>query len=391
MERQVGEPTEGRGTAGKRAGLILLFCNLILFAAKLTAGLLSGSVSVRADAVNNLSDASSGVITLLGFRMASRPADSDHPYGHGRYEYLSALVVAMVISVIGFELLRDSVDKVIHPALPEFGILTVVVLGASICIKAGLALYNLRQGRRIGSPVLLAAAVDSRNDVITTAVVLAATVVSHYTAWAWLDGAAGIPVALFILYSGVRLLRDTVSPLLGRAPDRETVNALHEMIMSREEVLGTHDLMVHDYGPDRRFASVHVEMAAEGDALHNHEIIDSLERECRARFGIHLVIHLDPVPTLPDAGEDGAEAETAGFRGFLEQAVRQIHPALTVHDLRLVRGSAHTNAIFDCMVPPEVVLTDRQITEQIAALVRDAYPSYYCTITVDRGYLPVQN
>ena len=283
-----------RAAYGNLASWVGILCNLALCAGKFMVGTLSGSISVAADAVNNLSDASSSVVSLLGFRLGSRPADEEHPYGHARFEYLSGLAVAVMVLVIGLELGKTSLGKILAPTPVTFSWVTVGVLAASILVKLWMALFNRKVGGRIHSGALIATAADSRNDVLTTGAVLTAALISHF-ARVELDGWMGLAVALFILYSGVGLVKSTIDPLLGLAPDPELVKYIHERVMSYPNVLGTHDLMVHDYGPGRQFASVHVEMAAEGDVMASHDVIDNIERDFLENDGLHVVIHFAPL------------------------------------------------------------------------------------------------
>lgn len=283
-----------RASYGKLSGKVGIFCNAFLFAVKFIMGTISGSVSITADAVNNLSDAASSVISLIGFKMAEKPADEDHPYGHARYEYLSGLTVAVMIILIGFELFKTSFDKVLHPSTVDFSIALVIVLAVSILIKLWMALFNKSLGKKINSSALEATAADSRNDVISTSAVLAAAVISHFFKIN-LDGYMGIAVAVFILYSGIGLVKDTLDPLLGKAPEPELVDYIQKKILSYDGVLGTHDLMIHDYGPGRKFASVHVEMAAEGDVLKSHDVIDNIERDFLSKDNLNIIVHYDPM------------------------------------------------------------------------------------------------
>lgn len=367
---------------GRLSGIVGIVCNCVLFLGKLLAGTISGSVSITADAVNNLSDASSSVISLLGFKMASKPADPEHPYGHARYEYLSGLVISVLILLVGFEVLRSGVEKILHPETVAFSWLAVGILAASILVKLWMAFFNRRLGREIHSETLHASAADSRNDVITTSAVLCAMLISHY-AHINLDGYMGAAVALFILYSGVGLVQDTISPLLGRAPDPETVRSIHDRILTYPGVLGTHDLMIHDYGPGRQFASVHVEMAAEENILESHDVIDNIERDFLTRDGLHLIVHLDPIVT--------ADSEVGELRRWLAGQVHEIDPALSIHDLRLVPGPTHTNVIFDCVIPPKFRMSRAEVCAAIRARVTEKYPNYHCVITVDDSFAPVSH
>lgn len=368
-----------RGEYGKLFSVTGILCNVLLFVIKLTAGWLTASVSIMADAVNNLSDASASIISLFGFKLASRPADEEHPYGHGRYEYLSGLMVSVLILAIGLELLKSGIDKTLHPSEVTFGWLPAAILVVSIGIKLWMMLFGVKIGRRIHSGAIEATAADSRNDVIATAAVLVSSLISHFTN-VQLDGIIGIAVALFILYSGFCLVRDTLEPLLGKAPDPELAESIRKRILGYPGVLGTHDLMIHDYGPGRQFASVHVEMAAENDVTESHDVIDNIERDF-IREGLNLIVHFDPIITKDDALYD--------IRHWLAEEVLEIDPRLTVHDLRIVNGPTHTNLIFDCVVPIAFELSDGDLKKKIAALVRAKYPSYYCVITVDKSYTPI--
>ena len=369
-----------RTAYGNLAGLVGIVCNLLLCAGKFTAGLVFGSLAVTADAVNNLSDASSNVISLLGFRLGSRPADKEHPFGHARYEYLAGLGVAVMILLIGMELAKSSVSKILHPEPVEFGLLTLCVLVASILVKLWMSVFNARIGRKIQSSTLIATAADSRNDVISTAAVLAAGVLERFTGLP-VDGWMGLAVAVFILYSGVGIIRDTLSPLLGEAPDEALVQHIHDKVMSYPGVLGVHDLMVHDYGPGRRFASMHVEMAAEGDVMESHDLIDNIERDFLESDHINVVIHFDPIVTSDEAVGD--------FRHWLVQQVAEINPALSIHDVRMVPGTTHTNVIFDCVVPPQFRMSEAQLRTAIRNRVTSQYPDYRCVITVEHGFAAI--
>ncbi len=361
---------------GKLFSITGILANVLLFAIKLGAGWLTASVSIMADAVNNLSDASASIISLFGFKLASRPADAEHPYGHGRYEYLSGLMVSVLILAIGLELLKTGITKTLHPEPVTFGWVPAVILVISIGIKLWMMLFGRTIGRRIQSGAIIATASDSRNDVISTAAVLLAAVISHFTK-VQSDGIIGIAVALFILYSGFCLVKDTLAPLLGKAPDPKQVEEIRRRILSYPGVLGTHDLMIHDYGPGRQFGSVHVEMAAENDVTESHDVIDNIERDFIAG-GLNLIVHFDPIVTKDHAIYD--------IRHWLAEAVLTIDPRLTVHDLRIVNGPTHTNLIFDCVVPLGFALSDSEVKKKVGALVKEKYPTYYCVITIDKSY-----
>ncbi len=372
--------TKVRSAYGRLSGITGIVCNTLLCLGKFLAGTLSGSVSITADAINNLSDAATSIVNLVGFYLAGKSADEEHPFGHARFEYISGLVVAFTILLIGVELLRNSVDKILHPSSVVFSWLSVGILVSSILVKCWMAHFNRILGKAISSTALIATAADSRNDVLSTAGVLAAAIISHFV-HIELDGYVGVAVALFILYSGYGLIRDTLDPLLGKAPDEALVNRIQQKIMSYPGVLGTHDLMIHDYGPGRQFASVHVEVAAEEDILESHDIIDCIERDFMEQEQLHMVIHMDPIVT--DNSQVGL------MRQFLTDTVQTIHPSLTIHDLRIVEGTTHSNLIFDCVRPHELAMTDSALKERISGLVRESYPDMYCVITIDTSFAPV--
>ena len=364
-----------RSAIGKMSGAVGIFCNLLLSAMKLLAGTLAHSVSITADALNNLSDATSSIVTLLGFKLAERPADEDHPFGHARYEYLSGLAVAALIVVIGFELAKSSVEKIIHPAPVEFSVITALVLCASIAVKLWMAVFNRKLGNMIGSSTLQATAADSRNDCLATGALLLAGILERLTSWQ-VDGFMGLAVALFILYSGCNLARDTISPLLGEAADPQLREQLSQFIRTNPKVLGYHDLMVHDYGPGQRFASLHVEMDKNEDPLLCHEIIDDLERECLASYGVHLVIHYDPVVTN--------DPELERMRALVTAILRVKDERLSIHDFRMVPGTGHTNLVFDVTLPLELRGQEKTIQTALEAALNDlGEGTYYTVITFD--------
>ncbi len=381
IERSVGGDVREervRLQYGRAASIVGVGTNALLFAMKLLVGTLSGSVAITADAVNNLSDASSSVVSLLGFKLADKPADEDHPYGHGRYEYLSGLMVAVMILVIGVELMKSSVEKILHPEPVAVSAALLAVLIGSILVKMWLSRFNRHIGQKISSKTLTATADDSRNDVIATTAVLVSTVIGHFTGW-MLDGWMGAAVAAFILVSGFGLVKETIDPMLGMPPSREQVEEIRKKLMSYPGVLGTHDLMVHDYGPGRQFASVHLEMDAALDPLVSHDMIDSIERDFLAQEQLHLVIHYDPV-TLDDP-------RVGELRALVQQAAEAIHPRMSIHDLRFVCGSRQTKVVFDCVVPYDLTMSGREIRKRIDQAVRDKYPECFCVITLEHGFV----
>ncbi len=367
-----------RARYGQFAGIVGIICNIALCLGKGAIGLIAGSVSIIADALNNLSDAASNVISLLGFKLASKPADPGHPYGHGRYEYLSGLAVAVVIVIIGVELIQTSLDKVLNPTATEFSLAVVAVLVLSILVKLWMAVFNRTIGRRISSTTLEATAVDSRNDVISTGVVLVCAIISHLTG-VDLDGIVGIAVGAFIVYSGALLVRDTVNPLLGQAPDPALVSHIQKKILSYPGVLGTHDLMVHDYGPGRQFASAHVEMAAEADPMESHDLIDNIEQDFKENDGLIVTLHYDPIVT--------DDPEVKDLRNQINALVKTIDARLSIHDLRTVPGPTHTNVIFDCVKPADFDMSDEELRGRISTLVSAEHPQAICKITIDQSYV----
>ena len=364
-----------RAKIGKLSGLVGIVCNVLLCVLKLTVGTISGSVSITADAMNNLSDATSSIVTLIGFRLAEKPADEDHPYGHARYEYLSGLAVAAMIIVIGFELAKTSVEKIISPTAVLFSVPAVIVLIGSVLVKLWLSAFNRFLGKRIQSDALLATATDSRNDVIATAAVLAAMVGEKVTGLQ-IDGFMGLGVALFILYSGAAMAKQTISPLLGETASPELRELIVGVIHTEPKILGYHDLMVHDYGPGQRFASMHVEMDQKESAMECHEIIDNLERICLREHNIHLVIHYDPVVT--------GDPEIDRVRIQVQNILHHIDSRITIHDFRMVRGQGHTNLIFDMALPAELMAKQKGIKQQLDDSLNDLeQTTYYTVITFD--------
>ena len=384
IRRFIKQPQDTRTPAareryGALAGVVGLLCNLFLCGGKFLAGFLFGSVSIMADAVNNLSDASSCLITLLGFKLGGKPADAEHPFGHARIEYLSGLSVAVLIMAIGVDLLRTGFERTIHPEEVTFSLLSVAVLILSILVKLWMSVFYRSIGRRIGSTALEATGTDSRNDVVSTTGVLLAAVAARVTGLS-LDGPVAMAVALFILWGGVGVVRETLNPLLGEAPSEELVDQLSRQILSYDGVLGLHDLMVHDYGPGRRFASVHVEMSASQQLMHSHDIIDNIERKILEEDGIHLVIHLDPISDDDDVINE--------HRKMTADLVQQIDPRLTIHDFRMVKGDDHTNLIFDVVIPPEFPMKPEELKRTIAQRMRENDPNHFAVVTVDYSYAP---
>ena len=373
-EKNTQEPG-ARAAIGKLSGVVGIVCNLLLAAGKLAVGILSGAVSVTADAMNNLSDAASSIVTLIGFKLAEKPADSEHPYGHARFEYLSGLGVAALIIVIGFELAKTSLDKILNPTAVAVSLPLLLVLVGSIAVKLWMSLFNRKLGKMIDSTALLAVSADSRNDVIATAAVLLAAIVEQLTKLP-VDGYMGMAVALFILYSGANLAKDTISPLLGEAASPELRENIVKVLEGNDRVLGWHDLMVHDYGPGQRFASIHVEMDQKEDPLVCHEIIDDMERLCFEKYQVHLVIHYDPVVT--------DDPEIQAVRQQVADILQTIDHRLTMHDFRMVRGIGHSNLIFDIAMPHDMAERKSGIKKMLdEALQGKTEGVYHTVITFD--------
>lgn len=364
---------------GMLAGGVGLALNLLLFGGKLTAGLISGAISITADAFNNLSDAASSVVTLIGFRLAGQDPDREHPFGHGRAEYLAGLAVSVLILLVGVELGRSSIEKILRPEAVEFSWLSAGVLACSILVKLWMGRFNRVLGRRIGSPAMAAAAADSRSDAAATSAVLAGLVVNSFSPLN-IDGWIGLLVALFILKAGLGAMKDTLDPLLGQPPSEELVREIEKTILGHPEITGIHDLVVHDYGPGRQMMSAHAEVDARSDLLAIHDVIDAAERELKQRFHLEAVIHMDPVAV--------DDPQTAALRERVAGMVRTLDPAVTVHDFRVTAGPLHTNLIFDMVVPYSVKDTDRALREKIQGLVRgELGEHYYTVIEIDRAYV----
>ena len=374
---QTNDPVVRQGY-GMLSGGVGIFCNLLLFLGKLLAGTVSGSISMVADAFNNLSDAGSSVVTLIGFKMAGQKADRDHPFGHGRMEYLAGLLVAVMILLVGAELFKSSLAKALHPAPVELTLVSLVVLPAAILVKLGMWRMNKGLGKKLHSPALEATAADSISDVVATGAVLGCTLLGHFTGWE-IDGWAGLGVACFILYSGVMAARDTLNPLLGQPPAPELVQEIEETVLAHPEVRGVHDLVVHDYGPGRAMGSLHAEVDARADLLQIHDCIDRIERELKKKFGFDVVIHMDPVET--------GNGRTEQLRKQVLARLQEVWPGMTLHDFRITAGPEHTNLIFDVVAPYDIKLGDEELRKKIGELVRELGENYYAVVQVDRAYV----
>ena len=375
--------TEGRDVAALRkeygilCGAVGIALNVLLFAGTFFAGTLSGSIAITADAFNNLSDAGSSFVTLLGFQLAGQKPDSDHPFGHGRIEYLSGLAVSMLILLMGFELAKSSLDKILHPAPVDSSWLVIAILCVSIAVKLYMSFYNRSLGKKLNAPAMLATAADSLSDSVATTAVLIATLVGRFSGL-MIDGWCGILVAAFILWSGFNAAKDTINPLLGTPPTHEFVDQIKHLVMAHPAIIGIHDLIVHDYGPGRVMISLHAEVSASENVLELHDEIDNVESELREKLGCEAVIHMDPIVT-----DDGITEET---RERVAALVHCIDDAINIHDFRMVAGPSHTNVIFDAVVPYGFRLTDSEVEEKIKTAVRTLDGNYFAVVKVERSY-----
>ena len=363
---------------GILSGAVGIALNLLLSAGKLFAGLMTGSISITSDAFNNLSDAGSSVVTLVGFKLAGQKADDGHPFGHGRMEYLAGLLVSLMILLVGVELGRSSIGKILRPEAVDFSLVSTGILAASILVKLWMGQFNRGLGRKIGSAAMAATAADSLSDAVATAAVLAGTLVNRF-AHVNIDGWVGLAVAVFILRSGWGAAKDTINPLLGESPDPELVKQLRELVLSHPQVVGMHDLIIHDYGPGRRLCSFHAEVPQDADILDAHDAIDHIEREIKEKFGIETTVHMDPIAT--------ADEKVNQLRRQVADLARVVEPEMTIHDFRVVRGPTHTNVIFDAVVPHKCRLTDEEVLQRLRRAVSALDPAYQAVIQIDRAYV----
>lgn len=361
---------------GSICGIVGIMLNVLLFAGKYFAGVISGSIAITADAFNNLSDAGSSFITLVGFRFAGKKPDSDHPFGHGRFEYISGFVVSMAILFMGFELAKSSISKIINPEKVDSGILSMAILVVSIIVKLYMVIYNRGIGQRIKSSAMKATAMDSLSDAIATAFVLVSMIVMRFTA-VNVDGYMGAIVSVFIFVAGYRAAKDTIDPLLGKKPDPEFVEAVREIVMSHDTVIGLHDMVVHDYGPGRVMVSLHAEVPGDGDIFELHDAIDHIERELTEKLGCDAVIHMDPIETDNEVVNQLKVRVEAGVKLLMEEA--------SIHDFRMVQGPTHTNVIFDVLVPYSVKESDDEIRQKVWKMVRLLDSTYCAVINIDRA------
>lgn len=362
------------GTACSGAGIGF---NVLLFAGKLIAGMLSGSVAIVSDAFNNLSDAGSSIISLVGFKLSNKKSDPQHPFGHGRLEYISGLCVSFLIILMGVELGKASIEKIIEPAQVKFSLLTAAILAASILVKLYMALYNSRIGKRLNAVTMKAMAKDSLSDAVATSVVLMSMIVAKLADIA-IDGYCGVVVAAFILFTGITAARDTISPLLGQKPDSEFIEEVMRIVNAHKEIIGTHDLVVHDYGPGRLMITLHAEIDADMDILVAHDAVDNIENELREKLGCSAVVHMDPIVT--------DDVETNATREEIKRVVSNIDSRMTIHDFRMVPGPTHTNVIFDVAVPFDTDMDDDELRKILGARIRDVDSKLNAVIEIDKCY-----
>ena len=363
---------------GVLAGAVGIVLNLLLSAGKLFAGLATGSISITADAFNNLSDAGSSVVTLVGFKVAGQKADDGHPFGHGRVEYLAGLLVSLMILLVGVELGKSSVEKILHPEAVTFSALSAAILVCAILVKLWMGQFNRRLGKKIGSAAMAATAADSVSDAVATAAVLAGALVNRF-AHVNIDGWVGLAVAVFILRSGWGAAKDTINPLLGASPDPELVRQLRELVLSHPQVVGIHDMIIHDYGPGRRLCSFHAEVPQDADILAAHDAIDHIEREIQEKFGIETTVHMDPIAT--------DDEKVTQLRARVAALAQAVEPEMTIHDFRVVEGPTHTNVIFDAVVPHKCRLSDQEVRERLSRAVTALDSAYQAVIQIDRAYV----
>lgn len=368
-----------RGQYGIVSGLVGIAVNVILCLAKFFVGTLTGSIAITADAVNNLSDAGSSAVTVFGFKMSSRPADEDHPFGHGRIEYITAMVVSFIILLMGFELGKQSVEKIRNPEDVTFSLIGAIIIAVSILGKLWLALFNRKLGKKINSPAMSAVVADSLSDIAATSVTLIALILSNFFPSLHIDGWLGILVACFVLKAGLEIFKDTLGSLIGEIPTKETVEEIEKKILSYDHVVAIHDLMLHNYGPNRFFASVHVEMPAKLDVMLGHDIIDNIERDMFDETGIRLTIHYDPVEI--------DNARVAELKAFTVNVIHSIDERLSLHDFRIVDGTTHTNLIFDLVIPFKYKKGNAELIAEISNKIREQYETCFAVINIEHSFV----
>ncbi len=369
--------SQTRSAYGTLCCIVGIILNVFLFGIKYFAGIISGSIAITADSFNNLSDAGSSVITLAGIRLADKKPDRDHPFGHGRMEYLSGLVVSLIIILVGFELFASSVDKIKNPEDVEASVVAIIILVISILVKGYMFIYNRRVGKKIDSAGMKATALDSIGDAVATLVVLVSTVIGGVTGFN-IDGWCGIFVSLFILYAGIRSVKETMDPLLGGPPDKEFIQEIEKNVFSYDKILGIHDLIVHDYGPGRVIVSLHAEVSGKEDIFELHDIIDNIERQLYEELGCMAVIHMDPIAD---------DETTAKMREKVSETIKEFNSDITIHDFRMVPGTSHTNLIFDAVVPHEVKMTESEIKTAMCGLISEKFEKCNAVVNIDRPFV----
>ena len=366
---------------GYLCGAVGIALNILLFAGKIIAGTISGSVAVTADAFNNLSDAGSSIISLIGFRLASQKPDPHHPFGHGRFEYIASLIISIIIVLMGFELGKSSFEKIVAPQAVEYSAVTFAVLGASVLVKLYMFFYNNSVGKKIDSATMRATAMDSISDAVSTGAVLISAVIAMFTNLA-LDGWMGLVVAAFIMVTGFKSAKETIDSLLGTPPSPEFVKQIEDMTLQYDDIIGVHDMIVHNYGPGRTFVSLHAEVPSDGDIVAIHDTVDNAEREIAKELGCLVTIHMDPV--------DVHDEHTAQLREKVSKIIKQINPDITFHDFRVVSGPTHTNLIFDIVSPMDCGLSDQELADTIADKIHQCNESYFAVINVDKDFASYQ-
>ncbi|MBO4687498.1 MAG: cation transporter [Clostridiales bacterium] len=367
-----------RRKVGSICGGCGIFFNLLLFLGKLIMGLLTHSIAIVGDALNNLSDAGSSIITLIGFRLAGKAPDADHPFGHGRIEYISGLLVSLLICIMGFELGKSSIEGIIHPTAVDCTLPAIIILLASLVVKAYMMYYNFHWAKIIDSAAMKATAIDSRNDMISTSVVLLAVISTKFTSLP-VDAYIGVALAVFILYSGINAAKDTIEPLLGTPPSKEFLDRISEIVLSHEAVSGIHDVVVHDYGPGRKMISLHAEVSAFQDMFYIHDCIDNIEMDLARELDCEAVIHMDPIDTK--------NKDLMRLQDETKEIAKSIDPRITIHDFRMVPGESHTNLIFDMVVPHDVSISEKELVHRVQQEVQKSHPHHYCVIKIDRSYV----
>lgn len=363
---------------GMLSSFVGIFCNICLFVIKFLMGILSNSIAITSDAFNNLSDCVSCIITLFGYRLAAKPADKDHPFGHGRMEYIVSIVISFLIFLVGFELLKSSFDKIIHPQAVVFSTTVLIIMIITILVKIWMSMFNKKLGTKINNSAMIATATDSMNDVIATSATIISLVLSLFTTLP-IDGIMGIVVSLFILYSGYGILNDTLSDLLGKPADKETVKAIEKIIKDHQDIIGIHDMIIHDYGPGNAIGSCHVEVDANADFVLTHDLIDEIEKEIGAKLHIMMTLHMDPV--------DNNDELTKAYKEKVNKIVKEINDEMTIHDFRIVTGPTHDNLIFDCVIPFECKYSKDEIKKMIDDKLNNDDKQIFTVITFDGQFV----